>query len=86
MKPIYFEESVIRQAKERLSLSGTSIREWADTHGFHHVLVRDVLTGNRAAIHGKSHNIAVLLGMKPGTLNPLHLPEKLKHLLESHAA
>lgn len=86
MKKIHFTDAALQQARERLSRRGVSMRQWADDHGFHHVLVRDILAGLRAANHGQSHNIAVLLGMKEGELNPRYLPEKIKHLLESDAA
>ena len=46
--------------------TGTSVSEWARANGFHPNLVFEVLEGRVKARRGKSHRIAVLLGMKDG--------------------
>lgn len=45
---------------------GKPVTEWAKQHGFAPSLVYAVLNGRCKARRGKSHNIAVLLGLKNG--------------------
>ncbi|MGE4294029.1 MAG: hypothetical protein AB7E32_17715 [Desulfovibrio sp.] len=47
---------------------GISISEWARTHGYDADLTRRILRGERAALRGQSHNIAVSLGIKDGEI------------------
>lgn len=61
------------QIKRQLLRSGVSIREWARAHGYPHGQVRDVLRGRAKGRRGASHNIAVLLGLKDGEINPAHV-------------
>lgn len=56
------------QAEENLSRMGLSVRGWALRNGFSPQLVRDVITGKRSCRFGKSHNVAVLLGIKDGEI------------------
>ena len=53
-----------RQAKARLRSNGVAISDWAKQHNFNRSLVYEVLRGVKACHRGKSHRIAVLLGMK----------------------
>jgi gp16 family phage-associated protein len=47
---------------------GKPITEWARENGFKHNLVYEVLRGRIKCLRGKSHRIAVLLGMKEGEI------------------
>lgn len=55
------------RAKQWFIQTGTSVKEWARTHNFPAPLVYRVLSG-RDVRRGMSHDIAVLLGIKVGTL------------------
>ncbi len=55
-------------ARKRFIDTGTSIAHWARTHGYLPSLVYNVLAG-RETHRGKSHEIAVLLGIKAGTID-----------------
>lgn len=48
--------------------SGQSFAEWARQHGFSRHLVCMVLAGRAQGRRGKSHQIAVLLGLKEGEI------------------
>lgn len=48
--------------------AGRSVRSWAIEHGFCDQLVRTILHGTRPCHRGKSHKIAVLLGIKDGVI------------------
>lgn len=50
----------------RASLQAEGISAWARRHGFRVKAVHDVLSGTRPCIRGKSHEIAVALGLKEG--------------------
>jgi gp16 family phage-associated protein len=54
-------------ARHRFTETGVSIADWARQHGFPAYLVYTVLAG-RETQRGKSHEIAVLLGIKRGTI------------------
>jgi len=54
-------------ARRRFTETGVSIAHWARQHSFPVYLVYNVLAG-RETQRGKSHEIAVLLGIKRGTL------------------
>lgn len=47
--------------------TGWSVAEWARLQGFSTGLVYQVLEGHRKCLRGQSHQIAVALGLKPGT-------------------
>lgn len=57
-----------QEVESRLSRAGISVRRWALKHGFSPSLVRDVIEGKRTCRFGKSHKIAVLLGIKDGEI------------------
>lgn len=48
--------------------SGISVAEWARAKGFSTSLVYQVLEGRRKCIRGQSHQIAVALGIKQGSI------------------
>ena len=52
-------------ARERMQSEGISA--WARRHGFRVKSVHDVLSGTRPCIRGKSHDIALALGLKDKT-------------------
>jgi len=57
-----------QEARKHLTYTGTSITEWARKHGFSADQVRDVLRKDAPCRFGKSHKIAVLLGIKDGVI------------------
>lgn len=62
-----------RTAKDVLNdfrFRGVSVAEWARTNGFSPSLVYQVLRSESIPTRGKSHRIAVQLGMKKGMTEP----------------
>ena len=57
-----------QEVKKNLEKSGMSIRSWAIKNGFTPSLVSGVLSGRIGCRFGKSHKIAVLLGIKNGEI------------------
>lgn len=43
---------------------GTTVADWSRDHGFSPALVYVVLRGHRKCLRGKSHEIAIALGIK----------------------
>jgi gp16 family phage-associated protein len=58
------------QVRAEFAKCGLSVASWSRDHGFHPSLVYEILNGNerRRCLRGKSHRVAVLLGMKHGEL------------------
>ena len=56
-----------KDVRKKLDRIGKPISAWARENGYTPSLVYEVLRG-RACKHGKSHEIAVLLGMKDGEI------------------
>ncbi|EEY92462.1 hypothetical protein HMPREF0026_02008 [Acinetobacter junii SH205] len=54
----------IKQVREEFFSSGTSIAEWARVNNFSPDLVYRILKNNQIPQRGKSHEIAVKLGIK----------------------
>ena len=54
------------QARAEFASNGVSIAAWAKANGFTQSLVYEVLAGRKKCLRGKSHKIAVLLGIKTG--------------------
>lgn len=48
---------------------GMSVATWARRHGYSPFGVYDVLLGRTKGLRGESHNIAVALGIKAGSIN-----------------
>lgn len=48
--------------------SGISVAEWSRARGFSTSLVYQVLEGRRKCLRGQSHQIAVALGIKQGSI------------------
>ena len=57
------------QARARLKREGISLAYWARKHGFDPAHVYQFLSGKALGVRGRSHNIAVLLGVKRGVVN-----------------
>lgn len=57
-----------QQARENLYSQGVSIAQWAEREGYSRNLVYSILQGRRLCRFGKSHQIAVKLGIKARTL------------------
>lgn len=55
-----------QEVREEFNRAGKPINSWAEDNGFKPSLVYEVLSGRKKCIRGKSHKIAVLLGMKLG--------------------
>jgi len=55
------------QVRAEFNRIGKPFTEWARDHGYKHNLVYEVLRG-RVCRRGKSHEIAVLLGLKEGEI------------------
>lgn len=53
------------QVKERFRLAGKTFTTWANENGYTRDMVYRVLNGQAKANYGKSHEIAVKLGLKP---------------------
>lgn len=69
-----------QEVRNELQKRGLSIAEWARQNGFSPELVHQVLNSNRIPIRGKSHQIAVKLGLKDGIIEPNFTFEKIKEL------
>lgn len=54
-----------QQVKDEFIKQGTTIKQWAEEHGYDPRFVYVVLDGRIKGKRGKSHEIAVKLGLKP---------------------
>jgi gp16 family phage-associated protein len=59
-----------QEVKQEFRDAGITIRDWAKKHGFSASLVYTVLADERPATRGKSHAVAVALGLKPRLSQP----------------
>ncbi|MDR8295330.1 DNA-binding protein, partial [Acinetobacter baumannii] len=53
-----------QEVRSELQKRGLSIADWARQNGFTPELVHQVLNSNKIPVRGKSHQIAVKLGLK----------------------
>lgn len=67
-----------QEVRSELQKRGLSIADWARQNGFTPELVHQVLNSNRVPVRGKSHEIAVKLGLKDGIIEPDFTFEKIK--------
>ena len=58
----------VEQVREEFYRAGCSITHWATAHGYPAYLVQQVLSGRSRCLRGRSHEIAVLLQLKEGTI------------------
>lgn len=56
------------EARAWLGYLGISVSQWARDNKMNQSLVYEILAGRKKCLRGKSHNIAVLLGMKAGVM------------------
>lgn len=59
-----------QEVRDEFDRKGESISQWAIDNGFAPSLVYRVLSGDSMPKRGKSHDIAVMLGMKNGVASP----------------
>ena len=57
-----------KEVREEFERAGISIAEWAKARGFDRFTVYGVLTGRHKGTRGKTHQIAVALGLKDGPI------------------
>jgi gp16 family phage-associated protein len=55
----------VRAIKARLARQGVTVRQWAKQQGFQETMVYMLLNGQLKGCYGKSHQVAVALGLKP---------------------
>lgn len=67
-----------QEVRSELQKRGLSIADWARQNGFTPELVHQVLNSNKIPVRGKSHQIAVKLGLKDGIIEPDFTFEKLR--------
>ncbi|MCE6353937.1 DNA-binding protein [Acinetobacter baumannii] len=67
-----------QEVRSELQKRGLSIADWARQNGFTPGLVHQVLNSNKIPVRGKSHQIAVKLGLKDGIIEPDFTFEKMK--------
>lgn len=66
----------LEEVRKEFERAGKSISGWATAHGYPAYLVQQVLSGRSRCLRGKSHEIAVLLGVKEGYICRLENEEK----------
>ena len=59
-----FNFEQISRVRQEFHQAGRSVSDWAKSQGFDPALVYSVLAGRNRATRGKSHEIAVKLGLK----------------------
>ncbi len=57
-----------QQVRQEMRAQGLTIAAWAAQNGFKPYPVRMVLCGRAKGHYGTAHRIAVMLGMKDGTI------------------
>ena len=57
-----------REALEWFHQTGTPVAAWARQHGFAPAVVYALLNGRTRGHRGTAHQVAVALGLKPGTV------------------
>lgn len=70
-----------QEVRSELQKRGLSIADWARQNGLTPELVHQVLNSNKIPVRGKSHQIAVKLGLKDGIIEPDFTFEKIKETL-----
>ena len=65
------ENKTPAQIKADFQARGVPVAEWADKHGYDRALVYRLLNGRAVGMRGKTHEVAVALGLKadPSKLN-----------------
>ncbi|MGV3725083.1 DNA-binding protein [Hydrogenophaga sp.] len=65
-----FSADQISRARSEFRQAGVSISDWAKQHGVPPSLVYSVLSGKSQCTRGRSHQVAVLLGLKAPPQSP----------------
>ena len=65
----------IEEVRKEFERAGQSMTRWAQTYGYPVYLVQQVLSGRSRCLRGKSHEIAVLLGLKDGYIQSTEEPK-----------
>ena len=65
----------IDDVRKEFERAGQSMTDWAQTYGYPVYLVQQVLSGRSRCLRGKSHEIAVLLGLKDGYIQSKEEPK-----------
>lgn len=60
----------VEEVRKEFDRAGQSITGWALSNGYPVYLVQQVLSGRARCLRGKSHEIAVLLDLKDGYIQP----------------
>ena len=66
--PAPVDDAALQQARARLAMQGMTVKQWAEENGCDVMLVYAVLAGRIRARSGKSHEVAVKLGLKPAAV------------------
>ena len=53
-----------KEVRDKLKANGMIVRQWAKQHGFPENTVRAVIYSKNKGNYGKSHKVAVALGIK----------------------
>lgn len=67
-----------QEVRAEFDLTGDSISEWAVAHGYSPSLVYRVLRSTDLPKRGKSHDIAVRLGMKRGEVSAIRARRQIQ--------
>jgi len=73
-----FSESVLERVRLDFVQRGESIADWSRERGFDPDAVYQVLSGRTRALRGKSHHIAVALGIKPAPIQSTEVVEPVE--------
>lgn len=57
-----------QEVRNEFHRKGVSVTEWARNHKVERQIVFDLLSGKAKGRRGKSHHVAVLLGLKEGEI------------------
>jgi gp16 family phage-associated protein len=68
-----FSAERLQAAREYFPRHGISIGDWADREGYNRQLVYHVVAGRKACAYGKTHDIAVKIGLKADPNLPLDM-------------
>lgn len=56
------------QVKAEFEAAGVTMKDWCEAHGIDRYVVTDLMRGVRKGIRGKSHEVAIMLGLKDGAV------------------
>lgn len=76
----------IEEVREEFRRRGISVSDWARRQGVSAQLTYRILAGRTLGLRGQSHEICVLLGLKPGVIGSARLYAVLCGKPRSHFA